>query len=320
MPETDTARRRRENALVTIGEGYGNIVMTTPTIAAVRSLGCEVDVLIESRHRDAAALLSGWDAVETIFLGRDMLRKARRQHPYDVAVRTVWNRGRSLGLGLEVGPDDLPLRENHEIDVNLSAARRLGFEGPAPDTHAETELPLWPLPDRFVCVAPGWGGADRDAWRRKAWAHWAELCEPLHEQFGIDIILLGAAADEEDWMTSEETSWLHNLCGRTSIRGAAGIISRAEHLVAIDNGLAHIGASAGAHTTVLFGPTSEIKNAPRGNHVSVVVPRIPCRPCQMTDRWDRCEDWRCMERLRVSDVLDAVTDCMEATCTTTSAT
>ena len=85
-----------------------------------------------------------------------------------------------------------------------------------------------------------------------------------------------------------------DLCGKTTLREAAGLIARARGFVGIDTGLAHIAAAAGTPTLVLFGATSEIKNRPRGPRVKVLTRDLDCRPCQMTPRWDECTLWRCM--------------------------
>jgi len=297
-------RPKHRTALVTVGQGYGNVVMATPVIAAAAKLGYAVDVLVESHQPDAATLLAGWDAVDTIFLTRASLKRERGPRPYDAVVRTVWNRGAPHGVGPEFSPENLSLVAHHETDVNMTAVHRLGFPAKEiPPTHVETDMPFWPLPERFIAVAPGYGGATRSDWARKAWPHWPEFVERLHTQTGLDILILGTFDDEESWMIGEDKTWLHNLCGRTSIRGAAGVLSRCRRAIAIDNGLAHIAAALGRPTTVLFGPTSEIKNAPRGADVQIVSADLPCRPCQMTERWNACTDWRCMAVISPESVL-----------------
>jgi ADP-heptose:LPS heptosyltransferase len=92
-------------------------------------------------------------------------------------------------------------------------------------------------------------------------------------------------------------------------RTAASVIAGAKAVVAIDNGLAHVAAALGAATIVLFGATSEIKNRPRGLmgsgrptsgasapglKVNVLTRDLDCRPCQMTDKWESCSEWKCM--------------------------
>ena len=309
-----------ETVLVTVGQGYGNIVMATPTIAAMRSMGWRVDVLVESHQPDAATLLAGWEAVDTLYLSRRSLRRAMADRRYGVVVRTVWNRGAPLGVGPEVSPEPLPLRDHHEAAVNLTAARAAGYAGPMPAPHLETDLLLWPLPARFIAVAPGYGGSKRTDWARKAWPHWREFCDLCHDRFGVDVIVLGADAEERPWMKDAARPWLHSLCGRTSIRGAGGVITRCLQLVAVDNGLAHIGAALGGAVTVLFGPTSEVKNRPLGPRVTVLAREMECRPCQMTGRWDRCKDWRCMDEVSAEEVVATFEVCLEESCQSAVAT
>jgi len=290
--------------LIAVGGGYGNIVMATPAIAAARSMADAVDVLVESHLPDAATLLAGWDVVDAVHLHRRSLRPSGCL--YSAVVRARWSNGAPFHLAPEFVPDDVPPDAIHEAELNLTAVRRLGYEGPLPAPHVETETPLRSLPRRFIAVAPGHGGVKRSDWRRKAWPHWRAFCRRCREELGLDIVILGAERDRRRWMDTEDRLGLHNLCGCTSIRGAAGVIARSVQLIAIDNGLAHIGAALGRPTVVLFGATSEIKNRPLGADVRLVTADVDCRPCQMTPRWDVCNDWRCMREIAPDDVLAAM--------------
>jgi len=301
-----------EKALITVGQGYGNIVMATPTMAALHALGYSVDVLVESHHPRAASLLSGWAALDTIFLNRASLMNSNPC--YNAIVRTVWNRSAPLNLGPETLPEPLSLRDHHEAIVNVSAAKKLGFTGPLPPTHVESELPLWPLPKNYIVIAPGYGGSKRADWSRKAWPHWRTFCEQAHERFRVEVIVLGTEADEEPWMQTADLPWLHTFCGRTSIRGAAGIIGQSRALIAVDNGLAHIGGAMNVPVVALFGPTSEIKNRPLGPRVRLLTTTLACRPCQMTERWVSCGDWRCMNELSPQEVLQNLENILEQAC------
>ena len=305
-----------KKALITVGQGYGNIVLATPTIVAVNSLGYRVDVLVESHLSEAATLLAGWDAVDTIFLNRKSLM--RGNPVYDVVVRTAWNRCSSLGLGLETLLEPLSLKAHHEAVVNLTAARSLGFVGTMPAPHVESDLPFWPLPENYIVIAPGHGGSRRNDWSRKAWPHWRAFCEQAHERFGIAVVVLGTSSDEQRWMLNKSMPWLQSFCGRTSIRGAAGIIGESNGVVAVDNGLAHIGGAMNAPVVALFGPTSGIKNRPLGQRVTFVADDIACRPCQMTERWKHSADWRCMRDLSPEHVLKALQLTLEESCPSSS--
>lgn len=296
-------------ALITVGEGYGNVVMATPTIAAAHALGYVVDALVESHHSDAATLLAGWDALDTIFTSRKTLLQTTPWRKYQAVIRTLWNRGKPLGMGDEYSPERLTLDHNHEADVNLTALRPLGYEGPLPKPHVEAARPFRPLPRRFITIGPGHGGKTPSEWRRKRWPHWQQFCERFHEESGLDMVILGGKADARRWMADKTRPWLHCLCGETSIRSAAGVIERSEGLVAVDGGLAHVGAALGRPVVALFGATSEIKNRPLGDRVRIVTVDLKCRPCQMTPRWEACADWRCMNEIAVEQVLSEVEQC-----------
>ncbi len=295
----------RKRALVVMGEGYGNVVMATPVVEAMHRFGCATDVLVESHHRDAATLLAGWEVVASLFTTRrTFLRHGMR--PYDAVVRTVWSRGGPLRCGPEVSPDPLPRDRHHEMMINMTAARAAGYRGSIPPPHVEGDTPFWPLPSRYAVIAPGYGGKRRSDWTRKHWPHWRRLCIALHREFGLDVVALGAEADELRWMQRAQFPWLRPLFGRTSIRGAVGILRRAEVCVAVDNGLAHIAGALDTPTVALFGATSEVKNRPLGPRVRVIAADLHCRPCQMTDRWDACKDWRCMQLIGTGRVMETI--------------
>ena len=84
------------------------------------------------------------------------------------------------------------------------------------------------------------------------------------------------------------------------------ILRNADCVIAVDNGLAHMAAALGVKTVTLFGATNEVKNRPLGRDVRIVTADVDCRPCQMTDRWGACEDFRCMREITVARVLEAM--------------
>ena len=104
-------------------------------------------------------------------------------------------------------------------------------------------------------------------------------------------MFLGTARDSQLWMSS---CGAVDLTGRTTLAEAAALIAGARAVVAIDNGLAHVAAALGVPTVVPFGATSETKNRPLGPRVRLMTRPLPCRPCQMTPRWEACSEWRCM--------------------------
>lgn len=288
-------------ALVTLGGGYANVILATPVISALRALGYTVDALVESHQPDAATLLGGWDALDSIFLTRRSLRQSECTRGYRWVVRTTWNRGSPIHLGEELRP--LAPAAAHEVEQNLSALRPLGWTGEPVFRIACDEFHRTP-PERFLAVAPGWRGVGKRRMRRKAWKGWNEFCDAWYARTGVDVVVLGVEEDNARWMRRIGRSWLQSYCGQTSFREAAGLIAHCAGLVAVDNALAHVGAALGKPVTVLFGPTDERRQAPRGAGVRLLASDRPCRPCRGA-RGPACSN-ECMSDLTVDQVLAAV--------------
>jgi len=280
----------RPEALVAAGGGLGDIVMTTPVISAVYQLGYTIDVLIKPDIAWAAGLLEPWDIVRKVYVGKPPERQ------YAVVVRAWWHRDVLLDNGPEIKADHISLRTNHEILANMGAVRKLGFVGPTPPTYVPVngQYTARVLPEHYVAICPGYSGKrGRKYWQRKQWHHWNEFvrCTPSKP-----FVVLGSTTDKES-LPKITGSNVVDLVGTTSLSEAISILSRADFVVALDNGLAHLAAALGKSVFVLFGATSEIKSRPLGREVTVVAVDIPCRPCQMTDAWGRCKDWRCMSSM-----------------------
>lgn len=284
----------KQRALVLVGEGYGNIVMATPLIRAVSLLGYETHVFVDSKWADAHELLADWDAISGLWTNIFDVTLFQ----WDVVVGSVWRRSNhKIPAKRYVAPERLCLRRHHEAEVNMTAAKKLGWHDPMPEPHCSRGRAPQDLPQNFVAVCPGFGGRTRSFWIRKAWSKWPEFVRHIR----TSVILLGGRGEREQWAIH-----YRGYFGTLTVGEAAAVLKRASYVVAIDNGLAHIAAALGKPTVVLFGATSEIKNRPLGPKVEIVTANIPCRPCQMTDRWDECTDWRCMREISVGDVLKAL--------------
>jgi hypothetical protein len=301
--------------LCCVGGGIGNVVMATPALAALARLGFEVSVYLQPEAEPAAELLRGWDALRDVIVGPPPAPER-----FDFALHTVWSRRRGIHPD-ERSPGRVDLRNMHEAEANMVPVRALGYAGPLPPAYVETAPPRQHLlPPRTpraprTATAEGGGtattaGAKRPAvlgvlggecrcwvlapgcnpdpfWERKRWGGWRELAERM----GGIVVYLGTARDSRPWMSARGAV---DLTGRTTLAEAAALIAGARAVVAIDNGLAHIAAALGVPTVVLFGATSETKNRPLGPRVRLMTRPLPCRPCQMTPRWDACSEWRCM--------------------------
>jgi len=85
------------------------------------------------------------------------------------------------------------------------------------------------------------------------------------------------------------------------------LIGECDAFLTNDSGLMHIAAAQGVPTVAIFGPTSEVKNAPGGAATVLTAVGVSCRPCYaqppITCAYERRH---CLERIAVNDVVAAV--------------
>ncbi len=281
----------RQEALVAAGGGLGDIVMTTPVISAAYQLGYTVDVLIKNDIACSVELLEPWPIIRKIYIGMPPVGKK-----YDIVIRAWWHRDIKLDHGPEIMADHVSLRKNHEIIANMGAVRKLGFVGPTPPTYVavDGEYTARKLPEHYVALCPGFSGKHGwRFWRRKTWPYWTEFARIAPD---TAFVVLGSKVDAQHSRAVEGNNVI-DMTGDTSIHDAIAILNKADLVVTLDNGLAHVAAALGKSVFVLFGATSEIKSRPLGREVIMVALDLECRPCQMTDAWTRCKEWKCMSDL-----------------------
>jgi heptosyltransferase-2 len=99
-----------------------------------------------------------------------------------------------------------------------------------------------------------------------------------------------------------------NLAGRTSLGALIALASRMAAFVSNDSGAMHLAAATGCPVVAVFGPTDERATRPLGHHTVITAP-VFCRPCLLRE----CPiDHRCMKRVSVRSVADAVAAALDA--------
>ena len=155
-------------------------------------------------------------------------------------------------------------------------------------------------PDRsIVAICPGSINSRAKRWPAESFA---KLSDELIEQ-GKQVLLVGSK-DEQD-VTSAVTNRMHNspivLTGKTTLDELIGILSVSDLVVTNDTGPAHIAASLGRPTLVIFGPTNPLTTRPFSAQAEILRHPPDCAPCMLRD----CPiDHRCMTAITVEEVLD----------------
>ena len=142
-------------------------------------------------------------------------------------------------------------------------------------------------------------------WESKRWfpRETAKAAAEVHRRYGLEVVLLGGP---EDVPFSQEVerhaaSRLFDWTGRTTLREAIGILSRAKIAVGPDSGLMHLAAAVGTPVVSLWGATDPARTGPFGYERLLVEGRAACAPCYLR----RCPIGRvCMRSITSESVVE----------------
>jgi heptosyltransferase-2 len=332
MP-TDLPPYRPSATLVIQTAFLGDVVLTTPLLAALADRDGAVDVVTTPA---AAGLLETHPAVRQVIQydkrGKDAgpaglwrLGSALRARSYQRAVlpHRSW-RSAALALLADVpertGFADAPAaitytiriarpRSGHEVERLLAlAAPSRGATPPvslgltAADAAAADEwLAARGVGPGFMAFAPG------SIWGTKRWPYYPQLAAALPGP----IVLIGGREDASlaDPIAAGAPGRVHSAMGEVSLRVSAALIARARVLVTNDSAPLHLATAVGAPVVAIFGPTVPAQGfGPRApGDVTLGHPALSCRPCSAHGpRVCPLLHHRCMRELSVDTVAAAV--------------
>ena len=332
--DSEEVKAKYRKILIVMDEGIGNMVMLTPAIKAIRKRlpGSEITIL---GRQPSVQVIEGWEAVEKVLTEPD-------DDYYDIGFLSIWSGNHEKRYGERIRGQCRTLYKMkvdnvnlHEADHHLKIARLLGYERQQRSRGAEEQgrppcppAPLLPcggvegwkgMPDPFCMVKeveldlPSGGKIaglsdttrNNGVWERKRWPYYRELARELIRK-GYTVLLIGGKGEAERF---REEDWPPEVIvglGKYDVQETAGLIKKCDLFIGNDSGPAHIAGALGIETYVIFGATRIAKNKPLGPHVTVIRAPLPCSPCQYTERWDTCQNWRCMKELTLEEVLETV--------------
>jgi predicted lipopolysaccharide heptosyltransferase III len=148
-------------------------------------------------------------------------------------------------------------------------------------------------------------------WRYKQWGtdRFIDLIDFIGTEYGFHIIITGSPDEREraEEIRKRSRADVFNLAGRTSIGELPGMLRACDLLITADTGTLHIAAAVGTPTISLFGPSSSLIWAPRGETHHVIRKEWACVPC----RKKGCQgsgSSRCLDELTVQEVKDVIID------------
>ena len=322
----------RPTVLVIQTAFLGDVVLTTPLLAALAAVHGPVDVVTTPA---AAPLIESHPAVATVFrydkrgterglrgVWRLSRRLRRRGYLRAYLPHRSWRSAalaRLAGIGERVGFADSPAAsaytrrvirptDGHEVERLLALAGGVGGTPPVhialtADDIAEADrwLRARGVEPGFVAIAPG------SIWATKRWPGYAERVSSLDRP----AVIIGG---RDDGRLAGEVMALvpdraHSAAGELGLRASAALLSRAAVLVTNDSAPLHLATAVGTPIVALFGPTVPgFGFGPRGPRDLVVEHlSLGCRPCSAHGP-QVCPlgHHRCMRELSVETVAAAV--------------
>lgn len=118
-------------------------------------------------------------------------------------------------------------------------------------------------------------------WQTKFWpeAYWRELAE-RYSQKNVKVLL--------PWGNPEEKARAERIADglcqvevlpKLSLWEVAGVLSKAQQVVAVDTGLGHLTAAVGTPAVALYGPTDPTLTSSYGRDQQILSATLPCAPC-----------------------------------------
>ena len=335
-----------DNALVLQTSFLGDLVLTLPLIAEIRSrfpvrklslmctpLGRELlqdhpaidEILVDDKQRAHR----GWRGLTA---QAAMLRQQR----YTVAL-TPHKSARSAFMLYRANiPQRIGFRQSkgwfffhhcaerdparHDVERNLSVLQPLGVR--AQDCARELELPPRRQIDEAVADKlrqfgvidgkPAIGVNSASVWPTKRWwlEGFAEFIGLLKAKLDCQVLLFGAPEDAEGVKRLFERCGgaALDLAGKFSLRELPSAIGRCQVFVTNDSGPMHIAVARKVPTVALFcATTPELGFYPYSGNAIVIQKQLGCRPCT-SHGGRRCPlvHENCIRQIRAQTVLAAV--------------
>lgn len=337
----------KNRILVSIGEGIGNICQALPLIWSLKkNYTDKVDVWIDSNYPEIEPLIEILTdskvytknsqinqslykfRIETIwtFVVRHRLHSPNKQN---IPIINDQTSQRFIQRPITRGGYDIVIYEYDEVFIFIQALSSLkDYEGVYVYDYknfignnnyieilknkikpllSEKFLEIYDLylkHKEYICFHNGYNWKAKQTWERKAYNHFPEVVKLLQNKNNITCVSIGTKNEYIDGTI--------NFTGFNFLESAYLILNALFH-VCNDTGTFHLANALGQDNIVLFGATSIEKNVNKHFHRFAKIIRKPlnCSPCQTTNRWHNCRNWKCMNfdpHYIYNKIIDAYSD------------
>jgi tetratricopeptide (TPR) repeat protein len=256
-----------------LGGGLGNMVQCSPAIRHLsNSLGQPIDVLLNEDSPGCAHLFSGAAWVANVFAP---MAEAQAVH-YDLLVFLDPFSHRLpafLAERIAVPRLGLPLSAMqyvHEAEYYLKGLEQTLGIAYRPCDVARYFVGGYRRQPGFPRRVGLHAGCKGGRWRAKRWPYFVELAQRLTAA-GLEVVSFGGP-DEAVPGTLD--------CTGLPLNASIEAIATCAYFVSNDSGLMHIADALGIPLTVIFAPSSVVKNGPLAASSQVVELHKACAPCQ----------------------------------------
>jgi heptosyltransferase III len=290
-------RKKRMKILLLQLKRIGDLILTTPAIAALRARfpEAEVTMVVSSECVDLLPAISGVDRI--LMARRNLsdlaafLTVAGKKFDYCIdftrndrsAFLAFLSKARKRIVSYRVRDQsksrgrfytdfvNVRMRDLHTIDYNLSLLKPLGIWGHSSSLHLQLPQSAHEKADAlrrnrdvnkpYIVLHPG------SARQEKLWEaeRWARVIERVRRDHDLDLILTSGASKHEQAHTAaiKKETKIIDLSGKTDLLTLAALIGEARLLVTVDSAPMHLAATTHTPQVILFGPTNPFHWRPR---------------------------------------------------------
>jgi ADP-heptose:LPS heptosyltransferase len=278
--------------LLGISQGIGNAILTTPLIKALSSMKLKVDILDNMLIRGAEKIFRGMDNV--MMVSREQAAKRN----YLIGLQTMWPNAsvQDFVTQIRFAPHLNDLWRSgvpaHEVDVNMSLAYSLKYEGEIPSLYCHYNEKVSHSIDRKRVGIHICRQYNHQFHANRQLKDPLELGEMLIEA-GFQPVIFGheKCVSDEDRKKHPGFEYITGI----DLPDTAGYIEKIDCMVNEDSGIMHVTAAMNKPQVALFGPTHVMKNSPYSNKAIVLQRDLPCQPCQYSERANNCSKNICMD-------------------------
>jgi GT2 family glycosyltransferase/ADP-heptose:LPS heptosyltransferase/glycosyltransferase involved in cell wall biosynthesis len=292
LPVSEIRDLQKQTFIFALDRGWGDVLMSLPVAEVLKKKYLSSRVIYILENEDYSSLVENNPYIDEVCFSRERMRLSPGAAVFDIRET----------------PSDWHQDRLHITDM---VASRFGVQvrSRRPPLYVPDDLislDEFGLPASYVVAHV------QSTTREKDWAlrNWGPVLQHLHDHYGLATVLVGGANQQP--VSLDEPSFIHDLRGRTSLKQTINIMKRACLFVGIDSGPMHIAGALNIPSVILWGNTSPIIC---GIDSDVVYNIEPERQCEKGSYWpchfQPCpEKELCIDRISVDRVIQCVDGCL----------